>query len=92
MLVLGHARAVVLLAAEQAGLTVAEYPPATIKKAVAGAGGARKHQVAAMVARLLRLREAPAPADAADGVAVALAHLVIASRQAVFFRQVTGAR
>jgi len=39
-LVLGHARGVVLLAAQQAGLDIAEYPPATIKKTVAGAGGA----------------------------------------------------
>lgn len=76
MLVLGHARAVVLLAAEQAGLLVAEYPPATIKKTVAGAGAARKPQVAAMVARLLSLREAPGPSDAADGVAVALTHIL----------------
>jgi crossover junction endodeoxyribonuclease RuvC len=76
MLVLGHARAVVLLAAEQAGLTVAEYAPATIKKTVAGAGGARKGQVAAMVARLLKLSQAPRPADAADGVAVALTHIL----------------
>src|SRR3989449_6951273 len=41
-LVLGHARGVVLLAAEQAGLEIAEYPPATVKKTVAGAGGAPK--------------------------------------------------
>jgi Holliday junction resolvasome RuvABC endonuclease subunit len=45
-----------------------------------------------MVAQLLRLKTAPAPADAADGVAVALAHLLIATRRAAFFRQVTGAR
>lgn len=75
-LVLGHARGVVLLAAQQAGLDIAEYPPATIKKTVVGAGGARKAQVAAMVARLLRLRQAPKPADAADGVAVALTHIL----------------
>ena len=75
-LVLGHARGVVLLAAQQAGLAIAEYPPATVKKTVAGAGGARKHQVGAMVARLLRLRQAPQPADAADGVAVALTHVL----------------
>ncbi len=75
-LVLGHARGVVLLAAQQAGLAIAEYPPATIKKTVAGAGGARKAQVATMVARLLRLRHAPRPADAADGVAVALTHIL----------------
>jgi Holliday junction resolvasome RuvABC endonuclease subunit len=29
-----------------------------------------------MVARLLRLRRAPSPADAADGVAVALTHVL----------------
>ena len=75
-LVLGHARGVVLLAAQQAGLTIAEYPPATVKKTVAGAGGAHKNQVGAMVARLLRLRQTPRPADAADGVAVALTHLL----------------
>src|SRR2546422_560947 len=71
-LVLGHARGVVLLAAQQKGLDIAEYPPATIKKTVVGAGGAKKHQVGAMVARLLRLKTAPTPADAADGVAVPL--------------------
>jgi crossover junction endodeoxyribonuclease RuvC len=75
-LVLGHARGVVLLAAQQAGLDIAEYPPATIKKTVVGAGGAAKAQVAAMVMRLLRLRHAPKPADAADGVAVALTYII----------------
>ena len=75
-LVLGHARGVVLLAAQQAGLDIFEYPPATIKKTVAGRGAARKLQVAAMVARLLRLRQPPRPADAADGVAVALTHIL----------------
>src|SRR5436309_679831 len=58
------------------GLDVAEYPPATIKKTVVGAGGAKKHQVGAMVARLLRLKTAPTPADAADGVAVALTYIL----------------
>ena len=75
-LVLGHARGVVLLAAQQAGLTIREYSPATVKKTVAGAGGAPKAQVGTMVARLLRLRHAPRPADAADGVAVALTHIL----------------
>lgn len=75
-LVLGHARGVILLAAAQAGLAIAEYPPATIKKTVAGAGGAPKAQVGSVVARLLRLKHAPRPADAADGVAVALTHIL----------------
>jgi crossover junction endodeoxyribonuclease RuvC len=75
-LVLGHARGVILLAAEEAGLQIAEYSPARIKKTVAGAGAAPKSQVAAMVARLLQLAHAPHPADAADGVAVALTHIL----------------
>ena len=75
-LVLGHARGVILLAAEQAGLAIAHYAPATVKKTVAGAGGAPKGQVAAVVARLLKLKRAPTPADAADGVAVALTHIL----------------
>ena len=75
-LVLGHARGVILLAAEQAEIVIAEYSPATIKKTVVGAGGAPKAQVAAMVARLLRLKAAPKPSDAADGVAAALTHII----------------
>jgi crossover junction endodeoxyribonuclease RuvC len=74
-LVLGHARGVILLAARLNDLDVFEYPPAEIKKAIAGTGSATKHQVQFMVARLLRLRNPPQPSDAADGVATALAHL-----------------
>ena len=71
--VLGHARGVVLLAGQQAGLPIHEYPPADIKKTVTGNGAATKEQVAFMVTKLLRLKHAPEPADAADGVAAALA-------------------
>jgi crossover junction endodeoxyribonuclease RuvC len=71
--VLGHARGVILLAGEQAGLMVSELPPAEIKKAVVGSGGATKEQVQFMLARLLRLKAVPQPSDAADGVAAALA-------------------
>ena len=71
--VLGHARGVILLAAHQAGLQIHEMPPAVIKKAVVGTGAASKEQVQFMVAKLLRLKRAPEPADAADGVAAALA-------------------
>ena len=72
-LVLGHARGVILLAGQQAGLEIHEYPPAEIKKAIVGNGGATKEQVQFMVTRLLRLRSAPQPSDASDGVAAALA-------------------
>ncbi len=72
-LVLGHARGVILLAGADAGLPIHEYAPADIKKAVVGSGSATKAQVQFMIAKLLRLRSAPQPVDAADGVAAALA-------------------
>jgi crossover junction endodeoxyribonuclease RuvC len=74
--VLGHARGVILLAGEEAGISICEFPPAEVKKAVVGTGGATKEQVQFMLTRLLRLRAVPAPSDAADGVAAALACLM----------------
>ena len=75
--VLGHARGVILLAGVQAGLDIHEFPPAEIKKAVAGTGAATKLQIQFMVTRLLRLKSAPQPSDAADGVAAALAYALM---------------
>jgi len=74
--VLGHARGVILLAGEQANLSIHEIPPAEIKKAVVGTGAATKEQVQFMLMRLLRLKAVPQPSDAADGVAAALACVV----------------
>ena len=73
---LGHARGVILLAAARAGLEVAEFPPATVKKNVVGTGNAAKAQVGFMVQRLLNLQAIPEPDDAADGVAIALTYLM----------------
>ena len=80
---LGHARGVILLAAEQQGARVHEMAPAAIKKAVVGAGAATKEQVQFMMTRLLRLKSVPKPADAADGVAAALAYLMGAHLEGV---------
>jgi crossover junction endodeoxyribonuclease RuvC len=84
---LGHARGVVLLAAAQAGLPVAEYAPTEIKLAVVGFGRAEKHQVQQMIKLLLGLDAVPSPHDAADALAVAICHVhsatgVIADRAA----------
>ena len=74
--VLGHARGVILLAAAKAGVDVAEFAPATVKKSIVGTGRAAKAQVGYMVQRLLNLKAAPSPDDAADGVAIALTYLI----------------
>ncbi len=70
---LGHARAVALLAAAEAGLEIAEYSPNHIKKAVVGAGHAGKDQVLFMVKRLLPACSVK-EADAADALAAAITH------------------
>ena len=75
---LGHARGAILLAAAHHDLIIAEYGPRQIKKAVVGTGNATKDQVGYMVKQQLRLREVPTPADAADGVAAALCHCLVA--------------
>jgi crossover junction endodeoxyribonuclease RuvC len=75
-IVLGHARGVVLLAGQQAGVAIHEIPPAEIKKAVVGTGAATKEQVQFMLMRLLKLKSVPQPSDAADGVAAAMACLM----------------
>jgi crossover junction endodeoxyribonuclease RuvC len=77
-LALGHARGVVLLAGETAGLGIHEYAPSEVKKAIVGTGSATKQQVQFMLARLLRLAAAPEPADASDGVAAAVTFMLTA--------------
>jgi crossover junction endodeoxyribonuclease RuvC len=78
----GRASGVVLLAAADAGVVVYEYVPTVVKAAVTGDGSANKDQVQRMVARLLRLKDAPRPADAADALALALCHLRAAPLEA----------
>ena len=70
---LGHARAMALVVPALAGLPVAEYAAKVVKKAVVGTGGADKDQVAFMIARILPTA-GPTTADAADALAVAIAH------------------
>lgn len=70
---LGHARAAAMLGPARCGLSVAEYAPNLIKKAVVGAGHADKGQIAFMVKRLLPAA-GDVTADAADALAVAIAH------------------
>jgi crossover junction endodeoxyribonuclease RuvC len=72
-LALGQARGVALAAAALAGIRVHAYPPSVVKQAVTGRGRATKEQVGRMVRLLVGLRREPR-ADAADALAVAIAH------------------
>ena len=71
---MGAARAAALIAAADRALPVFEYAPRKVKQAVVGKGNADKQQVAFMIRALLGLTETP-PHDAADALAIGLAHL-----------------
>lgn len=67
-----HARGVILLACQKAGIPCYEFTPPQVKQAVVGYGNAVKKQVMEMTRRLLNLDELPRPDDAADGLALAV--------------------
>lgn len=69
-----QARGVLILAAVQKGLPVAEYTPLQVKQAVVGYGKAEKKQVQEMVRMFLKLQASPKPDDVADALAVAICH------------------
>ncbi|MGI9107376.1 MAG: crossover junction endodeoxyribonuclease RuvC [Pyrinomonadaceae bacterium] len=71
---LGQARGVILVAAERAGVEIAEYAPRLVKQTVVGYGAAEKHQVQEMVRVLLSLKSIPQPHDAGDALALAICH------------------
>jgi crossover junction endodeoxyribonuclease RuvC len=73
-LAVGQARGVILLAAAQRGIPVAEYTPLQVKQAVVGYGRAEKRQIQEMVRILLKLESLPKPDDAADALAIAICH------------------
>lgn len=70
---MGAARGAAVLAAAEHGMEIFEYAPRRVKQAVVGKGGADKQQVALMMRALLTLTETPA-SDAADALAIGLAH------------------
>ncbi len=69
-----QSRGVIVLAATQAGLQIAEYTPLQIKMAITGYGRADKKQMQEMVKVLLNLETIPKPDDAADALAAAITH------------------
>jgi len=69
-----HGRGVILLACYKAGVPAFEYTPLQVKQSVVGYGRAEKKQVIYMVQRILKLKSAPKPDDAADALALAICH------------------
>jgi crossover junction endodeoxyribonuclease RuvC len=73
-IVMGEARGAALVTVAESGLEIYEIAARKVKQAIVGYGAAQKIAVAKMVQRLLNLKEPPAP-DAADALALALAHV-----------------
>ncbi|MBQ4230138.1 MAG: crossover junction endodeoxyribonuclease RuvC [Salinivirgaceae bacterium] len=73
-----EARGIVLLVAEQHNVPVFEYTPNEIKKTLTGYGSAKKGQVQDMVKLHLNLDTRPKPDDAADALAAAITHGLMA--------------
>ncbi len=80
-ILMGHARGVICLAAQQAGLEIVDYSATQIKKILTGSGRAPKIQVQRAVQQELRLPALPEPADVADALAAALCHAYLAPSQ-----------
>ena len=70
---LGQARGIALVVPAKAGVTIAEYAPNLVKKAIVGAGHCDKAQIRMMLGVLLP-KANPGSHDAADALAVAITH------------------
>ena len=73
-LTLAEARGALKLVALRRDLTISEYAPAMVKRAVVGQGRATKVEVQQRVRLLCRLDSTPRP-DAADALAIAICHV-----------------
>ena len=67
-----QSKGVLLLALEQRGIPVSEYPPKQVKQMLTGNGRAEKPQLQEFVRIVLGLKEIPKPNHAADALAVAV--------------------
>lgn len=71
---IGEGRGVAMSAMGIAGVSVVEYPPLLIKKAVVGKPFASKEQVRLMVKTILNCRDDFTSDDTSDALAVAICH------------------
>ncbi len=71
-ILIGHARGIILLACQNAGLELHDLPATKVKKSLTGNGHASKRQMQLAVQSVCKLTEPPEPADVADAIAIAL--------------------
>jgi crossover junction endodeoxyribonuclease RuvC len=69
---MGHARGVILLAAQRRNIQIRELSANRIKQSVVGHGHAGKSQMQRAVQQILHLKSLPQPPDVADALAAAL--------------------
>jgi crossover junction endodeoxyribonuclease RuvC len=74
-ILMGHARGVICLAAQQASVPVVSLSAKRIKQSVTGNGNASKLQVQRAVQQFFSLHRAPSPPDVADALAAALCYI-----------------
>ncbi|MCM8784111.1 MAG: crossover junction endodeoxyribonuclease RuvC [Candidatus Omnitrophica bacterium] len=73
-ILMGHARGVISLVAEEKQIPLIGYSSTRVKKAICGRGNATKEQIQRMIQYLLGLEQTPQPKDVSDALALALAH------------------
>jgi crossover junction endodeoxyribonuclease RuvC len=71
-ILMGHARGVILLAAQRRNLRIEQFAANRIKQSVSGHGHAHKSQMQKAIQLIWNLPEPPEPPDVADALAVAL--------------------
>jgi crossover junction endodeoxyribonuclease RuvC len=72
VILMGHARGVILQKCAEANVEVRSFSATRIKKSLTGNGRASKEQVQRTVQAVLSLPDIPQPADVADAIAAAL--------------------
>jgi crossover junction endodeoxyribonuclease RuvC len=71
-IIMGHARGVLMLAAQRRAVRLCEYPANRVKKNLTGNGHASKGQMQRAIQSVWNLAEPPDPPDVADALAIAL--------------------
>lgn len=72
--IVGQARGVILLIAEQHHIPAVSYTPLAVKRAICGDGHADKKQILYMIMSIYKLTKPPKPDDTADALAIAATH------------------